>query len=53
MKLFTRNLSIHFQKCQNFQTKNKLKGLILAKTSRTRKYHTSFNLAGGSKLLYQ
>ena len=27
------NLSIHFKKCQNFQTKNKLKELILAKIS--------------------
>ena len=33
MKLFTRNLSIHFKKCQNFQTKNKLKELVLAKIS--------------------
>ena len=29
MKFFTRNLSIHSKKCQNFQTKNKLKELIL------------------------
>ena len=34
MKFFTRNLSIHFKKLQNFQTKNKLKELILAKISR-------------------
>ena len=35
MKFFTRNLSTHFKKCQNFQTKNKLKELILAKITRT------------------
>ena len=34
MKFFTRDLSIHFKKFQNFQTKNKLKELILAKISR-------------------
>ena len=34
MKFFTRNLSVHFKKCQNFQTKNKLKELVLAKISR-------------------
>ena len=33
MKFFTRNLSIHFKKCQNFSTKNKLTELILAKVS--------------------
>ena len=34
MKLFTRNLSIHLKRCQNFQTKNILKELVLAKISR-------------------
>ena len=34
MKFFTRNLSIHLKRCQNFQTKNILKELVLAKISR-------------------
>ena len=53
MKLFTLNLSMHFKKCQNFQTKNKLKDLVLAKISGIPKYHTSFNFVDGLKLEYQ
>ena len=34
MKFFTRNLSMQFKRCQNFQRKNKLKKLILAKITR-------------------
>ena len=34
MKFVTRNLSIQFKNCQNFQTKSKMKELILAKISR-------------------
>ena len=41
------------KKCQIFQTKNKLKELILAKYHAFHKYHTSFDLLGGLKLQYQ
>ena len=53
MKFFTSNLSIHFRKCQNFQTKNKLKELILAKTLCIPKISYVVNLVGGLKLQYQ
>ena len=43
------NLFIHFKKCQNFQTKNKLKELILAKIHEFRIYHMSFNFVWGLK----
>ena len=39
MNFFTRNSSIHFKKCQNFQTKNE--------------FNTSFNLVDRLKLEYQ
>ena len=33
MKFFTCNLTMHFNRYQNFQTKKKLKELVLAKIS--------------------
>ena len=52
MKFFTRNLSLPFKKCQNFQTKNKLKELVLAYQA-FHKYHTSFNLVSELKLQWK
>ena len=55
MKFFTHNLSLYFnKKCQNFQTKNKLKELILAKISDIPQIsQITFNLVAGLKLQCQ